>query len=143
MHTQPNHAACHVFHDSPARSFLIDAEMGGNLVQSSLAELPKIRSPIAPDSKSQEKMHTHTIAQEMAGPQITLNPKPLFWIIIYASHKLHPFVGHLTCYGLGEEMALPQITQTLHTKPLYWMIIYPSHKLHPCDRFSHVMDEVR
>jgi hypothetical protein len=79
----------------------------------------------------------------MAGSQITLNPKPLFWIIIYSSHKLHPFVGHLTCYGLGEEMALPQITQTLHTKPLYWMIIYPSHKLHPCDRFSHVMDEVR
>jgi hypothetical protein len=75
-----------------------------------------------------------TFAQEMAGHQITLNPKPLSWIIIYSSHKLHPFVGHLTCYGLGEEMALPQITQTLHTKPLYWIIIYSSHKLHPFDR---------
>jgi len=63
-----------------------------------------------------------------------LKPKPLSWIIIYSAHKLHPFVGHLTSYGLGEEMALPQITQTLHTKPLYWMIIYSSHKLHPFDR---------
>jgi len=75
-----------------------------------------------------------TFTQEMAGHQITLNPKPLSWIIIHSSHILHPFVGDVTSYGLGEEMALPQITQTLRTKPLYWMIIYSSHKLHPFDR---------
>jgi hypothetical protein len=75
-----------------------------------------------------------TFTQETAGHQITLNPKPLSWIIIHSSHILHPFVGDVTSYGQGEEMALPQITQTLHTKPLYWMIIYSSHKLHPFDR---------
>jgi hypothetical protein len=67
------------------------------------------------------------LGEELALPQITqtLHIKPLYWMIIYSSHKLHPFDRHFTCYGRGEvtsqqEITLPQIT--LNPKNLSWMI---------------------